>query len=464
MKKQNEAFLDSYQIEAVEKLHSGNILVADTGAGKSRTAIYWYFKENKGEIVDDIYTPMIKPKDLYIITTANKRDSLDWERELIPFHISTKNSALYPGLKVTIDSWNCIKKYVKVKDAYFIFDEDHLVTFGEWTKAFLKISVGNQWIVATATPGDTYEQYAPIMVANGYYKSKWDFLNQHAVITKYGGYPKISRYIETKRLDKIKQEILVEMNYHNDVVINEERVICKYNIDIYRIIMRDRWNPFDNKPVENASQLCYLLRRCSNDDISRVRELKRIQKEKQRLVVFYSFDYELDILRNIDFGEQVKVAELNGHKHEPVPVGAEWVYLVNYGSGAEAWNCITTDTMIFFSQTYSYKTLIQAKGRINRRNTPYKELFYYHFVSKSPIDRAITDSLKRKKEFNETKYIRKFNNTQQNYRKTTTDIFTNNRWANDTSPYYRKTTTDIFTNNRWANDTSPWCPNREKSL
>jgi hypothetical protein len=131
-----------------------------------------------------------------------------------------------------------------------------------------------------------------------------------------------------------------------------------------------------------------------------------IFEKHPRIIVFYNFDYELDILKHIYYGENVEIAEWNGHAHQPVPKGEKWVYLVQYTAGCEGWNCITTDTIIFYSQNYSYKVMAQASGRIDRLNTPYTDLYYYHLKSRSGIDLAISRALTEKKKFNERKFTK----------------------------------------------------------
>ena len=157
--------------------------------------------------------------------------------------------------------------------------------------------------------------------------------------------------------------------------------------------------------MQQASSLCYVLRRIVNEDESRITTLLELVERHPRVIIFYNFDYELEILKGLYYGENVEIAEWNGHAHQPVPSGERWIYLVQYTAGCEGWNSIKTDTIIFYSQNYSYKVVAQAAGRIDRLNTPYTDLYYYHLKSRSGIDLAISRALKNKKQFNETRWI-----------------------------------------------------------
>lgn len=400
-----EPFLRKEQREAVEKMFSGCILNGGVGTGKSRTGLYYYCKEQGGSI--DPYVPMKKPKDLYIITTAKKRDSLEWKQELFPFYLTTdeKENIWYKN-KVVVDSWNNIPKYVKVKDAFFIFDEDRVTGNGVWVKSFYKIAKANDWIILSATPGDTWEDYIPVFVANGFYKNKTEFLREHAIYSRFTKFPKIERYIGTGRLIRLRDHILIDMEVNKHTIPHHEDVYVRYDISKYKDAIRTRWDPFKNEPIQQAAGLCYVLRKIVNADESRAAALLEILENRKRAIIFYNFDYELDILMNLAYSEAIEVAQWNGHKHQPVPDSDRWVYLVQYTAGCEGWNCIKTDTIVFYSQTYSYKTLEQASGRIDRLNTPYIDLYYYHLRTRSGIDLAIHKALTNKKQFNEGKFIK----------------------------------------------------------
>lgn len=401
--------LAEHQIGALNKMHNGCILRGDVGSGKSRTALAYYYicVCNGGLKINDkgSLKKMETPRDLYIITTAKKRDDRSWLDEAAPFCITESTDTNPSKVNITVDSWNNIKKYTKVIGAFFIFDEQRLVGSGAWVKAFYKIAQKNKWILLTATPGDTWSDYIPVFVANGFYKNKTEFNREHVIFSRYSKYPKIERYERTGLLIKHRNEILVNMQDKREAVETHVEVLCAYNKELYRTIKKDRWNPYDKLPIEETGKLCYLERRVANEDASRIVEVTKLLEEHHRTIIFYNFDYELDILRELLTNMRITFHEWNGHKHEALPEGDEWCYLVQYAAGCEAWNCITTNVIIFYSQNYSYKVMKQSAGRINRMNTPYKELYYYHLRSCAPIDLAIKRALSLKRNFNEKSYL-----------------------------------------------------------
>lgn len=406
-----------HQLAALDRIHNGCILCGGVGSGKSLTSLAYYYLMNGGsmysltggemETMDDV-----RIQDLYIITTARKRDTCEWNKELLPFMMTTDPDTNLYRNKVVIDSWNNIKKYENVRKAFFIFDEQRVIGYGAWTKAFLRIAKNNEWILLSATPGDTWMDYIPVFIANGFYRNKTEFINEHVVWNPHSKFPSVDRYVNTGRLMRLRQRILIPMNFERHTVTHDETVMCDYDILEYKHIIKDRKNPFISdekgreKPIENAAEFCYCLRKVVNSDESRLSKVIDICRQKRRVIIFYNFDYELDILKEADYGKEFEVAEWNGHKHQDIPKSKFWVYLVQYNAGAEGWNCTISDTILFYSQNYSYRNLIQAKGRIDRLNTPYTDLYYYHLKSHAPIDIAISRALKNKKKFNETNFVR----------------------------------------------------------
>lgn len=400
--------LYSHQINAMNKLRNGNILQGGVGLGKSRTAIaYYLFRECDGEVpINGIggFRKMKNPRDLYIITTSRKRDTLDWEKECAPFCIGTTDS--YFDIHLKVDSWNNIKKYKEVKDAFFIFDEQRVVGYGAWSKAFIKISAHNHWILLTATPGDKWLDYIPVFIANGFYKNKSEFMNKHVLYSRYSRYPKVDSYLGVKELEQHKRDILVVMECERSTIPHHIERIADYDKERYSVVMKQRWNPYDSKPIKNISELCYLLRKVANDHPSRIDIVDHILKEHSRVVVFYNFNYELETLVQYASQNDIPYSQWNGFEHQLVPKGSKWIYLIQYTAGAEGWNCTETDTMIFYSQNYSYRSMVQASGRIDRMNTKYTDLYYYHIRSTAQIDRAILKALNNKKDFNEAKFLK----------------------------------------------------------
>lgn len=398
-------------MDAVNKLRNGNILCGGVGTGKSRTALAYFITKVCGGRINsktsDNFLEIDHPVDLVIITTARKRDTYEWDTEAAGFGLNRdRELCLYPEIGVYIDSWNNIKKYEKFEDAFFIFDEQRVVGKGQWVKSFLKIVKRNKWILLTATPGDDWSDYIPVFIANRFYRNRSEFLSEHAVynpfITKF---PKIDKYVGTKKLCRYRDQITVYMHYKKKTVPHENYILAEYSKDMYKSIFKNRWNILTDQPIKNISELCALLRRVVNSDDSRIEVVRQLIIEHKKVIIFYNFDFELQILKDLGEEMHIETREWNGHEHQELPNGDEWIYLVQYAAGAEGWNCITTDTIIFYSLNYSYKATVQAAGRIDRLNTPFTDLNYYYIYSHSPIDLAIRRCLKEKKNFNESKFI-----------------------------------------------------------
>ena len=380
-----------HQKKAVRQLKNGSILWGGVGSGKSITAIAYYM-ENEAQ------------KDIYVITTAKKRDALDWEQEAIKYGIGTQKDATVAGV-LKVDSWNNITKYKEVENAFFIFDEQRLVGSGTWARSFIQIARKNRWILLSATPGDTWLDYIPVFVANGFYANRTAFKREHVVYSSYSKFPKVDRYLGTGKLIRLRDQILVEMPYVKHTTRKVEHVEVDYDDEKMEKATKHRWHIWEDRPIRDVAELFHVMRKIVNTDESRLNALKALLREHQKIIVFYNFDYELEILRTL--GDEFVVAEWNGHKHEPIPNTDSWVYLVQYMAGSEGWNCTDTNVMVFYSLTYSYKMFHQAHGRIDRLNTSFYELKYYIFLSKSIIDNAIWRSLKQKKNFNESNFMAK---------------------------------------------------------
>lgn len=413
--------LDEAQREALKNMHNGCILNGGVGSGKTRTALaYYHCIIGEGRIRPK-FEPMTKLVNLYVITTAATRDKFGWEREMVNFLLvdeKTREVAesgavkdIYGGkVKVTVDSWNNIQKYAKVQDAFFIFDEQRVSGSGPWVKAFLKIAKANQWILLSATPGDRWIDYAPVFIANGFYKNLTEFKQMHVNMQKRGTFWTIAGYWNVRRLERLRDRILVDLPVERETVQHHMDIWCEWDKALYRQVMKNRWDPNKNEPLDNAPALCQALRKIVNSDVSRCNALLEVLDDHPKAIIFYNYNYELDILKELlvpVYGEE-NVTEWNGQKHQDIPNGRKWCYLVQYFA-SEGWNCTKTDTIIFWSQNYSYKVMTQAAGRIDRRNTPYRDLYYYHLKSKAPIDLAIQRALKDKKQFNEGRWFNRMN-------------------------------------------------------
>jgi len=381
-----------HQKLALSKLGNGKVLCGDVGSGKSKVAAAYYMKHEA-------------PKNVLVITTAKKRDSLDWEREFARFGVGKEPNATVAGI-LTVDSWNSIGKYTDIQDYFVILDEQRLVGSGAWSKAFIKIAKSNSWIMLSATPGDNWIDYIPVFVANGFYKNRTEFKREHVVYNHYSRFPKVERYVNTGKLNRLRNHILVDMPYTKHTIRHNETVFVDFDQDLFNRAVKDRWNVYEDRPLQDVGELFRTMRKVVNSDPSRLEAIRCLLKKHPKIIVFYNFQYELEALRGLS--ADVPTAEWNGLRHQEIPQTEEWVFLVQYAAGSEGWNCVETDTMVFYSLTYSYKNWHQAHGRIDRLNTEFRDLTYYTLMSKSVIDRAVMGALRKKKSFNESKFAKSF--------------------------------------------------------
>ena len=379
-----------HQGKALEELRNGSILWGGVGSGKSRVAIA-YYKLHEA------------PRDIYVITTAKKRDSLDWEKEASLIGLGKDASSSLFG-NLTVDSWNNLDKYLEVEDAFFVFDEQRLVGSGVWVRSFLTLAKKNRWILLSATPGDGWLDYIPVFVANGFYKNRSEFIREHVIYSRYTRFPKVDRFLGVGRLERLRHQILVEMPYQPHTTRTHYTVDVEHDDKLLKRVTKDRWNPFTEKPLRDIAEQYMTMRKVVNSDLSRLEAIEGLFPDHPRMIIFYNFDYELEILR--DLSVLAPVAEWNGHKHEAIPLCDKWFYLVQYAAGAEGWNCTETDTIVFYSLPYSYKLFHQAHGRIDRLDTPFTNLYYFRLLSNSGIDHAIKRALDRKKNFQEPKHVK----------------------------------------------------------
>lgn len=386
--------LREHQLDALREMHNGCVLYGGTGSGKGYTALHYYI-ENES------------PKKLFVITTARKRNDRDWEEEAESLKIFTMGRYSSHHGEIVVDSWNNIEKYKDVEGAFFIFDEQRAVGRGKWAKMFIEIAKQNNWILLSATPGDTWMDYVPLFLANGFFENRTDFQRKHVIFKPYLKFPVVDRYINETKLQLLRNHILVEMPYESTATRHPQWVEVEHDQEMMDLVWKKRWSPLTDQPIRDPAELFRTMRKVANLNPSRLQFLRKVVLKHKRVIVFYNFDDELMLLRHLKVKigrHDVPVLEYNGHKKDVLPPDGPVVYLVQYVAGAEAWNCTTVDAIVYYSLTYSWKNFHQSQGRIDRLDGPYKDLYYYMLVSKTKIDMKIKEALEQKRDFNEHEF------------------------------------------------------------
>lgn len=398
------------QIQAVRQLQNGSILAGGVGSGKTLTSLAWYLASVCNAAWFKKGGSLAKKKvkgspTLYVITTAKKRDSLEWEEEAARLGLSTDPACSFTGSSIVVDSWNNIGKYSDREHAVFFFDEQRASGSGRWVKEFLKITKKNTWLLLSATPGDVWMDYLPVFMAHGFFRTRTEFMEDHVIFDRFAKYPKVKRYIGEAKLQRLRRSILVEMPVERHTTRERETVYCDYDRDLYKWVVKNRMDPWTEEPLRDAGGVCRILRKVVSDNDWRSEQAKRILSSNERVIVFYNYNYELDRILAVAESLGLPTAQWNGHRHDAIPAEPRWVYICQYTSAAEGWNCTSTDTVLFWSLNYSWRVTEQCEGRIDRLNTPYSRLKYYFLESHSSIDEAVRRSLSSKKVFNERAFV-----------------------------------------------------------
>ena len=378
--------LRPHQEDALSRLRSGSVLNGGVGSGKSIVALE-FWKRNYSHL------------PLVVITTAQKRDVGEWLKDADLVEIA---------IPILIDSWNNIYKYTNISGSFFIFDEDRVTGGGLWAKSFIRLAKQNEWVMLSATPGDCWLDYLPLFLAHGWYKNKTEFMQKHVRLCPWVKYPKVDHYENVEVLFDLRNAILCDMDFPRHTKQHHIYVPVPYDEPVYSEAIKTRFDPFKNRPCQDISAVCTLLRKIVYSDIRRLDALTEILNKHPKLIVFYNYDFELDRLRGYAITAGIIEAEWNGHRHQPIPDSESWLYLVQYNAGKEGWNCTDTDAMVFYSSSYSNKTMVQAAGRIDRLTTAYSDLYYYHLTAGSTIENAIETALKEKRIFNERRWLNGF--------------------------------------------------------
>lgn len=372
-----------HQEKALRRLKSGAILFAGVGSGKSFTSLFFYIQN-------------FSDRELLIITTAKKRDDKEWEEDLDIL-----------GVEGVVDSWNNIAKYKDVKNKFVIFDEQKAIGYGLWGRTFIKIARANKWLMLTATPADVWTDYIPVFCANNFYKHKTDFDNQHVEYNPFVSFPQVKKYHNEDKLRRNRDSILVNMPFKRHTTRHHIEVKTKYDEELYLETVKSRFNPFTQEPIKNVSEYTQVLRKITYISDHRQHKARWLIDIHDRIIVFYNYTYELEILKGICEELGKLYFQWNGKKHERLPDDGDWVYLVQYTAGAEGWNCVTTNVVLFYSLNYSYRITEQSEGRIDRLNTPFTDLYFYALTSDSSIDKGVEAALDKKGKFNAKAWVQR---------------------------------------------------------
>lgn len=125
-----------------------------------------------------------------------------------------------------------------------------------------------------------------------------------------------------------------------------------------------------------------------------------VQSTQDRLIVFYNFNAELELLKRIAASLDRPISEVNGQTKDLTAYEQEdnSITFIQYQAGAMGLNLQKANKIIYFTLTDKSELFEQSKKRIHRIGQE-QPCFYYILMCKGSVEEVILQTLEMRKDF-----------------------------------------------------------------
>lgn len=301
----------------------------------------------------------------------------------------------------------------QLKNFTLILDESQYIKneTSERAKFILNLNSDNVILLSGTPTGGKYEELWTQLRLLGWNISKKAFYNHYTIteMIDVGGFtiPVVVGYKNVDRLkEKLKSHGAVFMKSDEvfDLPDQIEQLVLVENIREYTRFKKDRVITINEETLVGDTALTKLLylRQLSSIYNSNKHEAFKdlISSTEDRVVVFYNFKKEFEILKGICEVLEKPVSYINGDGTDlkNYEVKNNTVTLVQYQAGATGINLQRANKVIYHSLPLSSELWMQSKKRIHRIGQS-RTCFYYYLITKNSIEEKILDVLKERQDF-----------------------------------------------------------------
>ena len=309
--------------------------------------------------------------------------------------------------------WRRPELLTTLKNFTLMLDESSLIQNekSNRSKFILKMKPTNVILLSGTPTGGKYEQLWSQLKLLGWNISKrlyWDEFIKFVKID-VGGFPikKVTGYKNVDRLkDKLRTHGAIFMKSDEVFQLPKqiENIIKVDNTKEYKKFNKDRLIKIDDTELvgdTSLTKMLYLRQLSSQYNSNKTAALKDLlESTNDRVIVFYNFDKELEIIQEICNKLEKPISMINGHEKnlKNFTECNDCVLLGQYQAAAMGLNLQLSNKIIYFSLPLQSELFMQSKKRIHRIGQE-KTCFYWYLITKNSIEEQIFETLKQRRDY-----------------------------------------------------------------
>lgn len=360
---------------------------------------------------------------------------------------SYRQENLYPFMIVGIINYELAwhrPQLLQLHDFTLMLDESSLIQNekAKQTKFIMKMKPSNVILLSGTPTSGKYEnlwtqaQLLGWVISKDRYDStyiNWKLTEddgsgfRHKIVDMSDPYKNVER-LKAKLREHgavfLKTEDVLDLPEQNfiEVMVDAPKTYKKFMKDDYIKLFQCNWSSGwegKKKPVDMCGEFIELIgdtiftkrlyarQLCSQFNQHKIDALTDlIQSTSDRLIIFYNFNDELDILKGICEALERPYSQVNGSIKDLLAYEEfdDSISIIQYQAGAMGLNLQKCNKIIYFSLPERSELFEQSKKRIHRIGQS-QSCFYYVMMTKDTIEGTIYENLKMRRDYTDDLFI-----------------------------------------------------------